>query len=49
MTEWQARLSEAGLAVQELPDGLTPREVEVLRLVADDQTNKQIASVGPLA
>jgi DNA-binding NarL/FixJ family response regulator len=28
----------------ELPDGLTPREAEILRLVAGGRTNKEIAA-----
>ena len=34
---------EADRAVAELPDGLTPREAEVLRLIADGLSNAEIA------
>ena len=42
MTEWLGRVArEESSAV--LPDDLTPREAEVLRLVATGSTNKEIA------
>src|SRR5262245_17880056 len=46
VAELPARI-EAGLAVQPstLPEGLSGREVEVLRLVADGLTNAQIAGL----
>ena len=39
MAAWRPRAGRAAL-----PDGLTAREAEVLRLVAAGQTNKEIAS-----
>ena len=39
-----ARLEVERLLGRDLPDGLTPREVEVLRLVASGQSNPQIAA-----
>jgi DNA-binding NarL/FixJ family response regulator len=40
MAEWSARAIRA----QALPDDLTPREAEVLRLVAGGSTNNEIAA-----
>jgi DNA-binding CsgD family transcriptional regulator len=43
MREWSRRLAMLEAAALELPDQLTPREAEVLRLVAARRTNKEIA------
>jgi predicted ATPase/DNA-binding CsgD family transcriptional regulator/DNA-binding XRE family transcriptional regulator len=46
LAEVRAALAEIGEngAAAELPDGLTARQVDVLRLLADGKTNKQIAA-----
>lgn len=44
MTEWSRRLARREPAAPDLPDGLTRREAEILRLVAAGSTNRQIAS-----
>ena len=46
MAEWSRRAAsqEAAAGEPELPDGLTPREAEILRLVAAGMSNRQIAS-----
>lgn len=44
MTEWSRRVALREPAEPELPDGLTPREAEILRLLAAGGTNRQIAS-----
>lgn len=41
---WQLPASATGLAASERPFGLSPREREVLRLMAAGHTNKQIAA-----
>ena len=43
MTGWCARAAEMQKSAR-LPDGITPREAEVLRLVAEGRTNKEIAT-----
>lgn len=43
MAEWSGRVA-ADDVTAELPDGLTPREVEILRLLATGTTNNEIAS-----
>jgi DNA-binding CsgD family transcriptional regulator len=43
MAAWSRRVAVAS-AEAELPDGLTPREVEILRRVAAGRTNKEIAA-----
>jgi DNA-binding CsgD family transcriptional regulator len=44
MREWLRRLSVLEAPPPGLPDGLTPREAEILRLVAAQRTSKQIAA-----
>jgi DNA-binding CsgD family transcriptional regulator/tetratricopeptide (TPR) repeat protein len=44
MSEWSRRLSALEVPVPGLPDGLTPREAEILRLVGAQRTNKAIAA-----
>jgi DNA-binding CsgD family transcriptional regulator len=44
MAEWVRRAASHEPAGPELPDGLTPREAEILRLVAAGMSNRQIAS-----
>jgi DNA-binding CsgD family transcriptional regulator len=43
MEEWSRRVAAEDLAA-ELPDDLTPREAEILRLLATGSTNNEIAS-----
>jgi DNA-binding CsgD family transcriptional regulator len=44
MGEWSRRVAALSAGDRALPDGLTRREAEVLRLVADRRTNKEIAA-----
>jgi DNA-binding CsgD family transcriptional regulator len=44
MHEWSRRAALLDVADWELPDGLTAREAEILRLVALGKTNKEIAT-----
>jgi DNA-binding NarL/FixJ family response regulator len=44
MHEWSRRAALLDVADSELPDGLTAREAEILRLVALGKTNKEIAT-----
>ena len=44
MREWSRRLSVMEVPELGLPDGLTVREAEILRLVAARRTNKEIAA-----
>jgi DNA-binding CsgD family transcriptional regulator len=44
MREWSHRLSVVDASKRDLPDGLTAREAEILRLVAARRTNKEIAA-----
>jgi DNA-binding NarL/FixJ family response regulator len=44
MHEWSRRLATIDAPERELPDQLTPREAEILRLVAARRTNKEIAA-----
>jgi DNA-binding CsgD family transcriptional regulator len=44
MDEWSRRAALCDMPERELPEGLTPREAEILRLVAHGRTNKEIAS-----
>jgi DNA-binding CsgD family transcriptional regulator len=44
MREWSRRAALAQGAAHELPDRLTAREAEILRLVAHGHTNKEIAA-----
>jgi DNA-binding NarL/FixJ family response regulator len=44
MREWSRRLSVLQIPELGLPDRLTAREAEILRLVAAQQTNKEIAA-----
>jgi DNA-binding CsgD family transcriptional regulator len=44
MREWSRRLSVVDASKRDLPDGLTVREAEILRLVAARRTNKEIAA-----
>jgi DNA-binding NarL/FixJ family response regulator len=44
MHEWSRRAALLELPDHELPDRLTPREAEILRLVAHGKTNKEIAA-----
>jgi DNA-binding CsgD family transcriptional regulator len=44
MREWSRRLSVLEIPERDLPDRLTVREAEILRLVAAQRTNKEIAA-----
>jgi DNA-binding CsgD family transcriptional regulator len=44
MAEWSRRAALVKMTREELPDGLTAREAEILRLVALGRTNKEIAA-----
>jgi DNA-binding CsgD family transcriptional regulator len=44
MREWSRRLSVVAVPELDLPDQLTAREAEILRLVAARRTNKEIAA-----
>ncbi|MBV8221525.1 MAG: helix-turn-helix transcriptional regulator [Solirubrobacterales bacterium] len=44
MREWSRRAAHLELTERSLPDGLTAREAQILRLVAARRTNKEIAA-----